>query len=700
MKIPILHQLEKKIRHLRRGEHSYTKSRRYKALFKKFLSDHNYFADNHPPKNIHQPIESDPLVSIIIPCFNQFKYTFKCINSIYHNTQSSVTYEIILVDDYSSDKTKEIESHFPNITVIRNSKNRGFLKNINHAAKHAAGKYLLLLNNDTIVLENWLSSMLDAFQNFEGVGVVGSKLIFPNGMLQEAGGYVTKDQHFGNYGKFKSIFDPRFNYIREVDYVSGACLMIKTELWKDLEGFDEIYLPAYFEDTDLCMRVRQKGHKVIYTPFSNIIHFESISYGMNPTSGKQKQMEKNQITFTTRWKEELNETHVKKDIAESKNYERTGNKPTILYIDDEPPNDYQAGSRLSKIYCDLLSKMGYVVKFLPMHINKSNECYIKDLQAKGIECCYLQDRDGRAHALNTKDQNVYEQWFHERPQIFDLYLLARPSSYDYLKVIKKYQPDAKYYYHPADIHFVRSERKMALLQETSTKKIISTQEDIKEKTKEIFMLENAEKVLHVSSYENNFLKTTYGFNNGAIIPCYFFPHSNQPANNTPRRELMYVGGSHEASNDGIIWFLREIYHKITQKHPDTILNIVGSCKLQKIDQPNVKILGRVSAEELEQLYSSCIPIIPLRYGAGVKGKVLEAMNYQAPFVSTSIGLEGIRDIELAKKAKDTTVEFAAEVCAVIDNPNHQKSEVEACKNIINSYFTEGAAREALQSILN
>lgn len=703
MKIPILHQIEKKIRALYRGSNTAVNTKQYRVNFNSFLSDHNYHEELQPTHDKRQQLgdsSDSPQVSIIIPCFNQFEYTLKCINSIYHNTDSTTTYEIIIIDDCSSDKTKEIETQFPDIKVIQNKINKGFLRNVNHAAQKAEGKYLLLLNNDTIVLEKWLSSMIEVFENFDDVGVVGSKLIFPNGMLQEAGGFVTKDEHFGNYGKFQSIFDPRFNYTREVDYVSGASLMIKSDLWRELEGFDEIYLPAYFEDTDLCMRVREKGHRVFYTPFSNIIHFESISYGKNLTFSKQAQMDKNQIIFVNRWKEEMNKNHVTKEKAEPKNHERTVNKPTILYIDNEPPNDYQAGAKLSKIYCDLLSKMGFTVKFLPMHINQSNAVYIKELQAKGIECCYKLDKRERAHALNPEKPTHFPQWFRERLGSFDFYLLARPASANYLKVIKQYQPNAKYYYHPADIHFLRAERAQALSKSGKKEKKGLTKKELKEKTQELSVLRNAKQVLHVSTYENDLLKKDHGIENGVIIPCYFFPNSNQEANHRPRTELLYVGSNHGASRDGIEWFLREIFQEIRAKHPHTILNIIGASELKMGDQTNVKLLGRVSAEELEKRYLSCIPVIPLRYGAGVKGKVLEAMYYNAPFVSTSIGLEGIPDIESAKKSADSPSDFATEVCAILDNPTHQDAEVGACKKIIEAHFTEKTARKALKAIFS
>ena len=156
MKIPILHQIEKKIRALYRGGNAAVSSKRYRVNFNSFLSDHNYHGELQPTHGKCQQLRDSsdsPQVSIIIPCFNQFEYTLKCINSIYYNTDSTTTYEIIIIDDCSSDKTKEIETQFPEIKVIHNKINKGFLRNVNHAAQKAKGKYLLLLNNDTIVLK-------------------------------------------------------------------------------------------------------------------------------------------------------------------------------------------------------------------------------------------------------------------------------------------------------------------------------------------------------------------------------------------------------------------------------------------------------------------------------------------------------------------------------------------------------------------
>lgn len=700
MKIPILHQIEKCIRKRRTRPLIRTTSSNYVSNFKRFLKEKNYLKSKRGyfeplPSNLSSPLQ----VSIIIPCFNKFEYTRNCINSIARNTETDISYEIIVIDDKSSDKTSKIENFYTNIKVIRNNENKGFLRNVNHGARLAQGEFLLLLNNDTIVLKEWLASMLEVFDNFKNIGAVGSKLIFPNGMLQEAGGYITQDQHFGNYGKFNSIFDQRYNYIREVDYVSGACLLIKRDLWNELDGFDESYLPAYFEDTDLCMRIRKKGYRVMYTPLSNIIHFESISYKSNKSTNKEHQLSKNKSIFINRWLEEIDKTHLPLKQGKAFNYERLNNCPTILYIDEEPPNDYACGSKLSKLYVELLVEMGYIVKYLPMNINPYNEKYIMGLSIKGIECCAFETKKGNYASIKAENSTGFESWMKSRAHCFDYYLLSRPRSKKYIEVIKKYDPGARFFYHPADLHFLRNQRKSDICNsEYSLSQKVLDKAQTKTKEKELYMLRNAEAVLHVSTYENRYLNNNYSINNGIIIPCLFFEKDNNLLKHSNPKELMFVGSQHEASTDAINWFIKEIFPLITKHYPETIINIIGKCGQKIIPSQNIKVHNCVSDTELEKYYKSCISVIPLRYGAGVKGKVLEAMHYHTPFVSTRIGLEGIQGIEDAKKAANTPVEFANEICCLLKNPRHQDTEVEHCHKIIQQHYTKEAAKKSLESI--
>ena len=174
-------------------------------------------------------VSAKPSVSIIIPVFNNWRFTYKCLRSVVKHTQGS--YEIIVVDNNSTDVTPQLLSDTQGIQVITNTSNEVFVNACNQAARQAKGDYLLLLNNDTEVTPDWLDAMLAPFSDAD-TGIVGAKLLYPDGSLQEAGGIIWRDGTGCNYGHGDNPNLPQYSYRRVVDYCSGACLMIPRNLWE------------------------------------------------------------------------------------------------------------------------------------------------------------------------------------------------------------------------------------------------------------------------------------------------------------------------------------------------------------------------------------------------------------------------------------------------------------------------------------
>lgn len=201
------------------------------------------------------PAIEQPRVSIILPVFNNYRMTMHCLSSLLEQTRD-VDYEVIIADDASTDLTASIHERVSNVRVVRQQQNRGFLHNCNAAAVQARGDYLLLLNNDTAVGENWLAPLVALLDTHSDIGVTGPRLLFPDGKLQEAGGIVWQDGSGWNYGRGDDPQKPEYEYVKEVDYISGACLLVRRSLWRELDGFDTRYAPAYYEDTDLCSTLR------------------------------------------------------------------------------------------------------------------------------------------------------------------------------------------------------------------------------------------------------------------------------------------------------------------------------------------------------------------------------------------------------------------------------------------------------------
>ncbi|MHB8204732.1 MAG: glycosyltransferase, partial [Desulfomonilaceae bacterium] len=245
-----------------------------------------------------------PDVSIVIPCFGKVIYTLNCIKSLV-NHSSKYSFEIIVVDDCSQDNTAGWISRLGFLNYIRNIRNLGFIGSCNKGAGAAKGKYLVFLNNDTIVLPRWLDELRDTFVNFPNAGLVGSKLIYPDGRLQEAGCIIWNDGSAWNYGRCDDPNKPAYNYARQVDYCSGASIMVPKDLFNELGQFDEVYAPAYCEDSDLAFKVRAARKQVWYQPLSAIIHFEGVSCGTDLSCGVKLYQVKNQKTLFERWRHEI-----------------------------------------------------------------------------------------------------------------------------------------------------------------------------------------------------------------------------------------------------------------------------------------------------------------------------------------------------------------------------------------------------------
>ncbi len=255
------------------------------------------------------PFFSSPKVSIIIPVWNHWEYTYRCLLAVLKNT-CDVAYEVIVVDNGSSDRTEEVLANSENIAVIKNQTNQGFVLGCNQGAASSAGEYLVFLNNDTEPSHGWLKELVDAAESDATVGAVGAKLIYPDGRLQEAGGIIFSDGRGWNFGKGHDPYEEIYSVICEVDYCSGACLLVRKHLFAGLGGFDIRYSPAYYEDTDLCFSLRKEGYKVIYNPHAQVIHHESVTSGTDESSGSRKYLEINRHKFVEKWAEALLHQHL------------------------------------------------------------------------------------------------------------------------------------------------------------------------------------------------------------------------------------------------------------------------------------------------------------------------------------------------------------------------------------------------------
>ncbi len=637
------------------------------------------------------PYFSDPKVSIIIPAYNGWGINYQCLRSIRENTEG-VSYEVIFADDVSTDETRFIDRYIANIVHLRNEKNLGFLQNCNHAATFAKGEFVHFLNNDTKVTRGWLSSLLNLMEKDPSIGMAGSKLVYPNGRLQEAGGIIWQDASGWNYGHKQNPAKPEFNYVKEVDYISGASILVRKSLWKELGGFDERYNPAYCEDTDLAFSIRQKGHKVVYQPLSRVLHFEGFSHGTdtaaNP-SGVKSYQKLNSAKFAEKWRSVLQE-QFPNGVNPYWARDRSRNKPTVLVIDHYVPQfDKDAGSRTTFQYLDLFVELGLNVKFMGDNFYRQ-EPYTTILQQKGIEVLYGED-----YARNRMN------WLRENEQYIDYVFLNRPHvSIKYIDFIKK-NMHAKVFYYTHDLHYFRELMEYEITRQPE--KLVSSE---KWKQTEYTLFANSDTVLTPSFKEKEIIRAILPDKAIEVMPAFFYSSIGEPVTDfNARRDILFVGGfTHSPNTDGILWFANEVMPLIRKKDTGLRLIVVGSNVPKEINSlagNDILIKGFVKDKELEQLYGSVrLSVIPLRFGSGLKGKTVEALSKALPIVSTSFGIEGLQDIGQIATPHDGAAAFADAVTALYGDTGKLQELSAAASYYSSQHFTRDAAKTFFKKLFH
>lgn len=639
------------------------------------------------PEDIELPQFECVDVSIIVPVYNQWEHTINCLKSIEENTKG-IRYEVILADDCSTDETENLAGKVKGLKHFRQDTNQRFVRNCNSAAEIATGSFLVLLNNDTLVEKGWLNHLLECFNSDPSVGMAGPKFIFPDGSVQEAGGIIWSDASGWNYGRGMDARRPEVNYLRPVDYLSGACIMLRKQLWQELGGFDDRYHPAYYEDTDLAFSVRKKGLRVVYQPQSVVVHFEGISHGTDLDSGLKAYQVENKNKFLEKWLDELSDRHFSN--GESVFLARENPRPqrTILFIDHYIPHyDKDAGSRSTYQYIKLFVSEGCKVLFLGDNFY-SHEPYTSHLRAMGVEVL-----TGAWYAKNWKE------WLRAESQFIDCIYLHRPHItehyIDFLNGLK-HRPRLVYFGH--DLHYLRAEREYEL-----TKNPITKKEMQEWKVREFRIFGQVDCVLYPSKFEVEKIRSTAPDINVHQLPLNIYGDSFGPntiGSFSSRQGLVFVGGfGHPPNADAIKWFVNEVFPSVREKIEGIKLTVIGSNTdkaIESLASDSVEILGSVSDEELEEAYKSArIAIVPLRFGAGVKGKVLEAFYLGIPVVTTGVGIEGIPVDEDYKNIADDAKQFLDCIERIYLQEEQWNEAVSVGREIIKNNFSYEHAKKML-----
>lgn len=570
----------------------------------------------NPSSTLQYPNWEQPVVSIILVAYNKAAYTFQCLETI--KAHADVPYEVVIVDNGSSDETVHLLKRTHQAAIIRNEQNEGFVKGCNQGAAAAHGKWLLFLNNDTQITPALLSTLLRTAETTKHCGAVGAKVIFPDGQLQEAGSIIWRDGSCAGYGRGDHPFKPEYSYVREVDYCSGVCLFLKKDVFMEAGMFDERYHPGYYEETDLCMKLRELGYRIMYQPAAVVIHYE---FGSSSPEQAMLLQAKHREVFAGRWNHRLQDYHLPGAGASIRAREHQRDKKwKVLVVDDRIPIPaLGCGYPRSWTLLQGLADANVSVTLFPLQFSESVQPYTEQLQQMGIEVIY-----------NTGDQQInFRDFWEERKDAYDQVLVSRPHNMrEIAGIMQNTNPKPQIVYDAEALFFHREiGRQTALgipLTEETVQSLI---------LEEMQLMALADKVISVSERERKTIQSL------GVKQVQVLGHriEVQPTPNpfSQRQDLLFVGSFTPGSpnEDAALYFVNEVY-PLVFKELGVNLWLTGTNLLDSIKNlasDHIKVTGTVP--DLQPYYNhSKVFVVPTRFAAGISLKLLESMSYGVPAV--------------------------------------------------------------------
>ena len=625
-------------------------------------------------------------VSVIVPARDNWEYTRRCLNAILNACPPGpARYEVILADDSSGDDTCSAGAAYPGLQVIRTPYRMGFLRNCNRAARLARGKYLLFLNNDTVVLPGWLGSLYQSAEEDGSAAIVGSKVLYPNGTIQEAGGILWRDGTSTLCGRYEDRGDPRYAYSREVDYVSGASMLVRRSFWESVHGFDERYVDAYCEDSDLAMTARSQGCRVLYQPWSEVIHYESVSYSEQRVDFVHPAQWANIERLREKWKSELSACHLPADTPAHVGMLNAQRRPSahgvtrrrsqhlnVLYFSPYPSHPTSHGNRSTIREFGLeFQRMGHKVHFALLRSQMYTE---RDLAAMR-DCWDTVDVLSYQQPMEAEGEGIpFDGWYEEGLGESIRRLCA---AYDIDVVFCSYIFHSRLLEHVPphilkviDTHDKMSNRYEMLRANGQLLEFFSCTPE-----EEGAYLRRADVVVARRQEEAQYFNRVTGRDSAIVIP-----HVEPPRFVEKRfsrfKNLGLVASANRINAAIVHEFLATVARRVQEGGCRFDVYLAGEVKDSLADLPAtkraafrhpwVKMLGFVP--DIAEFYGSMDAVVsPVTMGTGINVKTVQAMAFGMPLLSTAWGVKGIETGDAMHAHQDLEA-LVESVFRLSDNP--------------------------------
>jgi O-antigen biosynthesis protein len=604
------------------------------------------------------PSGAVPRASILIVTHRRVDRLVGCLASVRKHVSTEVPYETLVLFNGTPVSARErVTPALRADTVFANGVNHGFAAGNNRLAALARGDFLVFLNDDTEVQPGWLEALVETADVRATVEAVGSRILHPDGKLQEAGSIVWRDGSTIGVGRGLPAGSRRYDYLREADYVSACSLLVRRSTFERIGGFDERYFPGYVEDVDLCLTIRALGGRVLYQPRSVVVHHESQS----AAEAKTFLILRGRRMLREKWGSELNRRAEAKpwdpQAIELAMHRARGNPPRVLIVDDRIP-DQGGGGGWGRALDAIreLSAAGYAISLYPSIDASGDRTTLQDLGVEVVE------GDLVAHLAAAH-------------VAYDVAIISRPNNFNVVSRLRWLQPLCAVVYDAEALFYRRLEREAVVLRDTHPEKAVLAELEARGYRKlEPRIGLKVDRIVAASAVEACALKQR-----SPNCPVDVIEGRSLNARFTERPferrwGMVLVAGwlapYPSPNSDGLEWFLEHVLPFIKNRLPWAQLRVTGRNPHEQLAyrrSPWLSFVGHV--EELGEFYDGArVAVVPMRFGAGIKNKALEAVLHGVPVVATSVGAEGVPGSGgLGVSAADDPAEFAERVVTLLDD---------------------------------
>lgn len=566
-----------------------------------------------------------PTVSVIVVLYNQAGLSLLCLQALSRSV--GVDFETLIVDNASSDRVPQLLERVSGALVLRQDGNLGFLRAVNRAAEHAAGEHLLLLNNDALVEPQTLAHAVARLRAEPLAGAVGGPILLWDGRLQEAGSIIWRDGSCLGYGRGDLPDAPAYRFVRDVDYCSGAFLMIRRELFEQLGRFDDDFAPAYYEESDFCVRLWEAGYRVVYDPRVRVKHFEFAS-----DSGSGQAM-----ALQARNREHFRAKHARylagrpefdpAALLHARRILAPGTRKVLIVDDRVPLPALGRGYPRAAEVAAAIAALGAAVTYYPLVFA---DCPWDDVYAT---------LDERTEVMLGAGVAGLAAFLQQRAGHYDLMLVSRPHNMEVVDAIRAAQPGSF-----AGTRIVYDAEALFALREIERAKVggrpLSDAQGQALLKQELAMARRADRVVAVSEDEARQFRLA-GCHD-VVVLGHALALQPSPLPFAARRGFLFVGAITQddcPNGDSMLWFAREVWPHVQAALGDAAqLEVVGVCEsaaVRALASPSIRIHGRVA--DLTPFYDAArVFVVPTRYAAGVPHKAHEAASRGLPMVVTPL----------------------------------------------------------------